>query len=97
MSDARGRDFPARDASRGLRWTAYSAVALPEPLARRGNGRHFYGNYWETMTAPPDLVRDDIWVLWRCSDREVPVRLPLPPQTRHGQLWSPRFGPMSLN
>ena len=30
---ARRRHFRARDASRGLRGTAYSAVALPEPCA----------------------------------------------------------------
>jgi hypothetical protein len=94
---ARSRHFRARDASRGLRGTAYSAVALPKPLARRWNGPHFYGNYWETMASRSELVGDDIWVLWRRSDRKVSMRLRLPPQTRRGQLRSPRLGPMSLN
>jgi hypothetical protein len=94
---ARRRHFPAADASRGLRGTAYNAVALPEPLAHRWNGPHFYGNYWETTGARSELVGEDIWVLWRCSDREVSMRLRLPPQTRRGQLRSPRLGPMSLN
>src|SRR5580693_4574312 len=60
---ARRRHFPAPDASRGLRGTAYSAVALPEPLARRWNGPHFYGNYRETMDSRSELVGDDIWGL----------------------------------
>ena len=94
---ARTRHFRARDASRGLGCTADSAVALPEPLARRWNGRHFYGNYRETMDSRSELVGDDIWGLLRCSDREVSMRLGLPPQTRRGQLRSPRLGPMSLN
>jgi hypothetical protein len=94
---ARTRHFRARDASRGLRCTAYGAFALPEPLARRWNAPHFYGNYWETMAAPPKLVGDDIWVLWRCSDRAKPIRLRLPIHKRHGQLRSPRLPPMSLN
>jgi hypothetical protein len=91
------RHFRARDASSGLRCTSYTSVALPEPLARRWNGPHFCGNYWETMAAPSKLGSDNIWVLWRCSDREVSMRLRLPPQTRRGQLRSPRLGPMSLN
>ena len=94
---ARRRHFRVRDASRGLRGTAYSAVALPKPLARRWNGPQFYGNYWETMAARSELVGDDIWVLWRRSDGKVSMRLRLPPQTRRGQLRSPRLGPMSLN
>jgi hypothetical protein len=94
---ARRRHFRARDASRGSRGTAYSAVALPEPLARRWNGPHFYGNYWETMASGSELVGDDIWVWWRRSDREVSMRLRLPPQARRGQLRSPRLGPMYLN
>ena len=94
---ARRRHFPAADASRGLRGTPYSAVALPEPLARRWNGPHFYGNYRETMDSRSELVGDDIWGLLRCSDREVSMRLGLPPQTRRGQLRPPRLGPMSLN
>jgi hypothetical protein len=94
---ARTRHFRARDASSGLCCTADSAVALPEPLARRWNGPHFYGNYWEAMSAPSELVGNEIWVLWRCSDRDVRMRLRLPPQTRHGQLRSPRLLPMSLN
>ena len=93
----RRRHIRARDASRGLQCAAYSAVALPEPLARRWNGPHFYGNYWETMASCSELVGDDIWVLWRRSDREVSMRLRLPPQTRRGQLRSPRLGPMALN
>jgi hypothetical protein len=91
------RPIRARDASRGLRCTAFSAVALPELLARRWNGPHFYGNYWETMASRSELVGDDIWVLSRCSVREVSMSLRLPPQTRRGQLRSPRLGPMSLN
>ena len=94
---ARRSHFPAADASRGLRGTAYNAVALPEPLARRWNGPHFYGNYRETMDSRSELVGDDIWGLLRCSDREVSMRLGLPPQTRRGQLRPPRLGPMSLN
>jgi hypothetical protein len=94
---ARRRNFPARDASGGLRGTAYSAVALTEPLARRWNGPHFSGNYWETMASRSQLAGDDIWVLWRRSDRKVSMRLRLPPQTRRGQLRSPRLGPMALN
>ena len=94
---ARRRHFRAPDASRGLRCTASSAVALPEPLARRWNGPHFYGNYWETMASRSELVGDDIWVLSRCSVREVSMSLRLPPQSRRGQLRSPRLGPMSLN
>ena len=94
---ARTKHFRARDASRGLRCTAYSAVALPEPLARRWNGRQFYGNYWETLAAPSELVGDGIWVLWRSSDGKLRMRLRLPPQTRHGQLRSPRLPPTSLN
>ena len=94
---ARRRHFRARDASCDLRCTANSVVALPEPLARRWNGPHFYGNYWEAMAAPSELVGNDIWVLCRCSDRDVRMRLRLPPQTRHGQRRSPRLLPMSLN
>jgi hypothetical protein len=94
---ARRRHFPAADASRGLRGTAYNAVALPEPLAHRWNGPRFYGNYWETMATRSELVGDDIWVLLRCSDRKVSVRLRLRPQTRRGQVRPPRMGPMSLN
>jgi hypothetical protein len=94
---ARRRHFRAPDASRGLCCTAYSAVALPEPLARRWNGPHFYGNYWEAMAAPSELVGNGIWVLWRCSDRDVRMRLRLPPQTRRGRRRSPRLLPMSLN
>ena len=94
---ARTRHLLARDASRGLGCTAYSAVALPEPLARRCDVPHFYGNYWETMAAASELVGDDIWVLWRCSDRDVRMRLRLRPQTGHGQLRSPGLPPMSLN
>ena len=94
---ARRRHFRAPDASRGLRCTASSAVALPEPLARRWNGPHLYGNYRETMDSRSELVGDDIWGLLRCSDREVSMRLRLPPQTRRGQLRPPRLGPVSLN
>jgi hypothetical protein len=94
---ARRHHFRAQDASRSLHCTAYSAVALPEPLARRWNGPHFYGNYWETMASRSELVGDEIWVLSRCSVREVSMRLRVPPQTRRGQLRSPRLGPMSLN
>jgi hypothetical protein len=94
---ARTRHFRARDASRGSRCTAFTAVALPEPPACRWNGPRFYGNYWETMASRSELVGDDIWVFWRCSGREVSMRLRLPPQTGRGQLRSPRLGPMSLN
>ena len=94
---ARTRPRRAAGASRGLRWTARSAVALPEPVARRWNGPNFYGNYWESLAARSELVGDDIWVLWRRSDRKVSMRLRLPPQTRHGQLKSPKSGPKSLN
>jgi hypothetical protein len=91
------RHFPAADASRGLRGTAYNAVALPEPLPHHWNGPRFYGNYWETMAARSELVGDDICVLLHCSDRKVSMRLRLPPQTRRGQPRPPRLGPMSLN
>jgi hypothetical protein len=94
---ARTRQDRASDASRGLPWTAYSAVAIPEPLARRWNGPHLDGNYWESVAAPSELIGDDIWVSLRCSDRVVRMRLRLPRQTRHGQLRPPRVGPMSLN
>jgi hypothetical protein len=94
---ARTRHFRARGASRGLRWTACSAFALPEPLPRRWNVPHVYGNRWETIAAPSELVGVGIWVVWRCSDPEVPMRLRLSPQARRGQLRSPRLGPMSLN
>jgi hypothetical protein len=93
----RAGHFRARDASRGLRCAAYSAVALPEPLAHRWNGRHFYGNYCKILAAPSELVGDGIWVLWRGSDRDLRMRLRLPPQTGHEQLRSPRLPPMSLN
>ena len=36
---ARTRHFHAAGASRGLRWTAYGAVALPEPLRAAGTVR----------------------------------------------------------
>jgi hypothetical protein len=94
---ARTRHFPAADASRGLRDTAYNAVALAEPLAHHWNGPRFYGNYWETMDSRSELVGDDICVLLHCSDRKVSMRLRLPPQTRRGQLRPPRLGPVSLN
>jgi hypothetical protein len=87
----------AEGASRDLRWTARSAVALPEPVARRWKGPDLYLNYPETMAALSELVRDDIRALSRCSDRNVPMCLRLPPQTRHGQLKSPKSGPKSLN
>jgi hypothetical protein len=70
---ARTRLWRAAGASRGVRWTARSAVALPEPVARRWNGPDFYRNYWETMAALSELVRDDIRALSRCSDRKVPM------------------------
>ena len=94
---ARTRHFRAQDASRGLCCIDYSAVALSEPRARRWNGPHFYGNYWETMASRSELVGDDIWVLSHCSVREVSMSLRLLPQTRRGQLRSPRLGPMALN
>jgi len=94
---ARMRLRRAAGASRGLRWTARSAVACPEPVARRWNGPDFDRNYWETMAALSELVREDIRALSRCSDRKVPMCLRLPPQTRHGQLKSPKSGPKSLN
>jgi hypothetical protein len=94
---ARTRLRRAAGASRGLRWTARSAVALPETVARRWNGPEFDRNYWETMAFLSELVRDDIRALSRCSDRKVPMCLRLPPQTRHGQLKSPESGPKSLN
>ena len=52
---ARTRLRRAAGASRGLRWTACGAVALPEPLVRRWNGPDFYRNYWETMAALSEL------------------------------------------
>jgi hypothetical protein len=94
---ARTLHFRARDASCGLRSTARSAATLPQPLPRRWNGLDFHRNYWATMAAPSELVGDGNWVLWRQPDHEVPMRLPLPPQTRHGQLRSPRLGPIALN
>jgi hypothetical protein len=94
---ARSHHFPDADASRGLRCTVTNAVALAEPLAHHWNGPQFYGNYWETMATRSELVGDDICVLLHCSDREVSMRLRLPPQTRRGQLRPPRLGPMSLN
>jgi hypothetical protein len=94
---ARTRLRRAAGASRGLRWTARSAVALPEPVARRWKGPDFDRNYWETMAYLSELVRDDMRALSRRSDRKVPMCLRLPPQTRHGQLESPESGPKSLN
>jgi hypothetical protein len=87
----------AEGASRGLRWTARSAVALPEPVARRWNGPDFDRKYWETMAYLSELVRDDIRALSRRSDAKVPMCLRLLPQTRHGKLKSPESGPRSLN
>lgn len=94
---ARTRLRRAAGASRGLRWTARGAVALPEPVARRWNGPDFDRNYWETVAYLSELVRNDIRALSRCSDRKVPMCLRLPPQTRHGQLKSPESGPRPLN
>ena len=87
----------AAGASRGLCWTACGAVALPEPLAHRWNSPYFYRNDWETMAALSELVGDDIRIMWRCSDREVPMCLRLPPQTRHGQLGCAKIGTEALN
>ena len=83
----------AAGASRRLCWTACGAVALPEHLVRRWNGPYLYRNDWETMAALSELVRDDIRMLSPCSDRDVRMRLRLPPQTRHGQLKAPKLGP----
>jgi hypothetical protein len=96
---ARTRLRRAGGASRGLRWTARSAVGLPELVARRWNGPDFYLNHWKTIPALSELVlvRDDIRALSRCSDRKVPMRLRLAPQTRRGRLKSPKSGPKSLN
>ena len=77
--------------------TANSAGALPESVARRWIGPDFYRNYWETMASRSELVGDDIGVLRRSSDREGSMRRRLAPQTRPGQLRSPRLGPMALN
>jgi hypothetical protein len=93
----RTRLWHAAGATRGLCWTACGAVALPEPLARRWNGPYLYRNDWETVAALSELVRDDIRILSRCSDREVPTCLRSPPQTRHRQLKSPKLGPKFPN
>ena len=70
---ARTRLRRAAGASRGLRWTARSAVALPEPVARRWKGPDFDRNDWETMAYLSELVRDDMRALSRRSDRKVPM------------------------
>ena len=93
----RTRLWDAAGASRGLCWTACGAVALPEPLVRRWNSPYLYRNDWETMAALSERVRDDIRIMSRCSDREVPTCLRWPPQTRRGQLKLRRFGPKSPN
>jgi hypothetical protein len=94
---ARTRLWPAEGVSAGMRWTAWSAVAIPEPRVRRWNGHYLNRDYWETMAALSDRVRDDIRCLLRCSDREVPMCQRFPPQTRQGRLDPPRLGPNSLN
>jgi hypothetical protein len=91
----RTRLWHPASASRRLCWTAYGAVALPEPLVRRWNSPHLYRNDWETMSALSELVCDDIGIVSRSSDREVSVCPQRPPQTRHGLLklrkWGPKF------
>ena len=83
----------AAGASRGLRWTG-----LPEPVARRWAGPDFYRNYWETVAALSELVRDDIIrSLSRCSDQEAPMCPRLPPQARQGLLKSRKSGPKCPN
>jgi hypothetical protein len=93
----RTRLWHAAGASRGLCWTACGAVALPEPLVRRWNSPYLYRNDWETMAALSERVCDDIRIMSRGSDREVPMCLRWPPQTRHGQLKLRKLGPKSLN
>ena len=93
----RTRLWHAAGASRGLRWTACGAVALPEPLVRRWNSPYLYRNDWETMAALSERVCDDIRIMSRCSDREVPMCLRWPPQTRHGQLKLRKLGPKCPN
>ncbi len=93
----RTRLWHAAGASRVLCWTACGAVALPEPLVRRWNSPYLYRNDWETMAALSERVRDDIGIMSRCSDREVPICLRWPPETRRGQLKSPKLGPKSPN
>ncbi len=93
----RPRLLDAAGASRGLCWTACRAVVLPQPLVRRWNGPYVYRNDWETMAPLSELVCDDIRMMSGCSDREVPMCLRWPPQTRHGHLNWPKLGPKSLN
>ncbi len=93
----RTRLWHAAGASRVLCWTACGAVALPEPLVRRWNSPYLYRNDWETMAALSERVCDDVRIMSRCSDREVPTCPRWPPQTRHGQLKLPKLGPKSLN
>jgi hypothetical protein len=87
----------AEGARRRSCWTAWGAVALPEPLARRWNGPYLRRNDWETMAGLSNFVGDDITIVSRGSDGEVRMRLRWRPQTRHGQLRPPRLGPPSLN
>ncbi len=84
-------------ASRGLCWTACGAVGLPEPLVRSWNSPYLYRNDWETMAALSKRLCDDIRIMSPCSDREVPMCLHWPPQTRHGQLKLSKWGPKSPN
>jgi hypothetical protein len=93
----RTRLWHAAGASRGLCWTACGAVALPEPLVRRWNSPYFYLNDWETMPALSERVCDDIRIMSRCPDREVPMCLRSPPHTRHGQLKLRKLGSKSPN
>jgi hypothetical protein len=93
----RTRLWDAAGASSGLCWTACGAVALPEPLVRRWNSPYLYRNDWETMTAFSERVCDDIRIMSSCSDREVPMSLRWPPQTRHVQLKLRKLGPKFLN
>jgi hypothetical protein len=93
----RTRLWHASDASRGLCWTACGAVALPEPLVRRWNSPYWYRNDWETMAALSARVCDDIRIMSRCADSEVPMCPQWPAQTRHGQLKLRKWGPKSPN
>jgi hypothetical protein len=84
-------------AAGALCWTACGAVALPEPLVRSWNTPYLYLNDWETTAALSERVCDDIRIMSRGSDREVPMCLRRPTQTRHGQLKLRKLRPKSLN
>jgi hypothetical protein len=83
--------------SGSLCWTACGAVALPETLVRRWNTPYLYRNDWETMAALSGRLCEDVRIMSRSSDGEVPMCLQWPPQTRHGQLELRKLGPVSPN